>query len=116
MRENLPALLVVVPLMLAPLAALMGRWKAAWLVAAGACWWAFGVSLALLQQVRAEGVIRYPLGGWAPPYGIEYRIDLASAFVALIVATIGAVTIPYARTSIANGTVKNLRMVCLLKE
>ena len=102
MSEHLPVLLVAVPLILAPLAALVGRWKVAWVVAAGACWWAFGVSIALLRRVMAEGVISYELGGWAAPYGIEYRIDLAGAFVALIVGTIGAVVILYARTSISN--------------
>ncbi|MDH3208402.1 MAG: monovalent cation/H+ antiporter subunit D family protein [Gemmatimonadota bacterium] len=100
MRENLPALLVVVPLLLAPVAALVGR-KAAWAVAAAACWWSLYASIALLQRVRAEGTISYEMGGWAPPYGIEYRIDLANIFVAIIVALIGAVTIPYARKSIA---------------
>lgn len=101
MSENLPVLLVVVPMILAPVAALVGRWKLSWAVAAAACWWAFGSSIALLNRVRVEGVITYAMGGWAAPYGIEYRIDLASAFVALIVAAIGAVTIPYARASIA---------------
>ena len=101
MRENLPALLVVVPLILAPVAALVGRWRAAWVVAAGACGWALYASIALLQRILVEGPISYEMGGWAPPYGIEYRIDLVSIFVAIIVATIGAVTIPYARTSIA---------------
>ncbi len=100
MSEHLPILLVVVPLILAPVAALVGRWRAAWLVAVAACWWAFGASILLLQRVRAEGVVSYELGGWQAPYGIEYRIDLVSAFVALIVAAIGAVTILYARTSI----------------
>ncbi len=102
MSEHLPVLLVAVPLILAPVAALVGHWKAAWAVAAVACWWAFGVAIALLRRVMAEGVISYELGGWAAPYGIEYRIDLLGAFVALIVAAIGAAVIPYARTSIAS--------------
>lgn len=101
MSQNLPALLIVVPLILAPIAALFSRWRASWVVATVASWWAFGVAILLLQRVRAEGVIHYSLGGWAAPTGIEYRIDLASAFVAIIVATIGAIAIPYARTSIA---------------
>ena len=101
MSEHLPVLLVVIPLILAPLAALAGRWKAAWVVAAAASWWAFGASIALLRRVMAEGVISYELGGWVAPYGIEYRVDLVNAFVAMIVATIGAVVILYARTSIA---------------
>ncbi len=101
MSEHLPALLVVVPLLLAPVAALVGRWKVAWAVAAAACWWTLYASVSLLQRIRVEGPISYELGGWVPPYGIEYRIDLVSIFVAIIVAAIGAVTIPYARTSIA---------------
>ena len=88
-------------MILAPLAALVGRAQAAWAVATAACWWALYASVSLLLRVMDEGVIRYALGGWPAPYGIEYRIDLASAFVAVIVAMIGAVTIVYARTSIA---------------
>ena len=100
MSEHLPVLLVVVPLALAPVAALVGRWKVAWVVAVAACWWAFGASIVLLQRVRATGVVSYEMGGWQAPYGIEYRIDLVSAFVALVVAAIGAVTVLFARTSI----------------
>jgi multicomponent Na+:H+ antiporter subunit D len=51
--------------------------------------------------VRAEGPLTYQVGGWQAPYGIEYRVDLASAFVALVVAAIGAVTVVFARTSVA---------------
>jgi len=99
--QHLPVLLVAVPLFLAPVAALVGRWKLAWAVAAAGCWWAFAASIMLLRRVMDEGTIHYAMGGWEAPYGIEYRIDLVSAFVALIVAAIGAVVIPYARTSIA---------------
>ncbi len=102
MSEHLPVLLVVVPLILAPVAALAGRMKAAWVVAWAACWWAFGVAVALLLQVRADPdqTVSYALGGWVAPYGIEYRVDLANAFVILVVAAIGAVVIPYARASV----------------
>lgn len=101
MTEHLPVLLVAVPLILAPLTALFGRMASAWVMAWAACWWSFGVSIALLRRVLDEGTISYAMGGWAAPYGIEYRIDLANAFVALIVAGIAAVVIPYARTSVA---------------
>jgi multicomponent Na+:H+ antiporter subunit D len=98
--EHLPVLLVVVPLMAAPVAALVMRARAAWVVALAACWWAFGASIALLRRVLAEGVISYELGGWAAPIGIEYRVDEANAFVILIVAAIGAVVAPFARKSV----------------
>ncbi|NNF14610.1 MAG: monovalent cation/H+ antiporter subunit D family protein [Gemmatimonadetes bacterium] len=100
MSEHLPALLVVVPLILAPVAALSNRPRAAFAAAFAGCWWALYASLALLTRVRSEGVISYALGGWAPPYGIELRLDLVNAFVAVTVATIGAVVIPYAWTSV----------------
>ena len=32
-----------------------------------------------------HGVISYAIGGWAPPIGIEYRIDLLNAFVLVLV-------------------------------
>ena len=40
-------------------------------------------------------VIRYAMGGWGMPMGIEYYIDTANAFVLLIVAGIGAVVMPF---------------------
>jgi multicomponent Na+:H+ antiporter subunit D len=98
--HHLPVLLVVVPLMLAPIAALVMRAQLAWGVAMAACWWAFGASIALLRRVLAEGTISYELGAWAPPIGIEYRIDEANAFVLLIVAGIGAIVAPFARKSV----------------
>ncbi len=101
MTEHLLVLVVAVPLILAPVAAIVGRTGAAWIVAWVASWWAFGASVALLRQVWEGGTIRYFLGGWAAPYGIEYRLDLANAFVILIVGTVAAVVIPYARTSVA---------------
>ena len=100
MSQHLPVLLVVVPLMAAPVAALVMRARAAWVIALAASWWAFGVSVALLRRVLAEGVISYELGGWAPPIGIEYRIDEVNAFVILIVAAIAAVVVPFARQSV----------------
>ena len=100
MSQHLPALLVVIPLLLAPIAALVNRWKAAWVIAVGAAFWALYASVSLVRIVLDQGALNYEMGGWAAPYGIEYRVDLASAFVALIVSVIAAVTILYARTSV----------------
>ena len=100
MTHHLPVLLVVVPLVAAPVAALVMRPRISWAVALAACWWAFGASIALLRRVLAEGVVSYELGAWAPPIGIEYRVDEANAFVILIVAAIGAIVAPFARKSV----------------
>jgi multicomponent Na+:H+ antiporter subunit D len=45
-------------------------------------------SLAILNDVLSHGTLHYRLGGWAPPWGIEYVIDHLNAFVAFIVSAI----------------------------
>ncbi len=100
MSAHLPALQVVLMLVAAPLLVLVRGRTAAWAIAVAAAWAAFGISIALLEQVLATGPISYAMGGWAPPFGIEYRIDEANAFVLLLVAGIGAVVTPFARNSV----------------
>ncbi len=97
---HLPALQVVVPLIGAPICMLLRGRDWAWRFALAVAWASFGIACLLLQRVLSEGVISYELGGWAAPWGIEYRVDTVNAFVLLIVSAIGAVTMPYARMSI----------------
>jgi len=40
------------------------------------------------------------MGGWPPPIGIEYRVDVFNAFLLLLVSLIGAVIMPYAKRSV----------------
>lgn len=101
-RAHLPVLLVMVPLAAAPLCALMRHHLLAWAVAMAVSLAAAAGALALLTQVLATGPVAYHLGGWAPPWGIELRLDAASAFVLVIVSGVGAVTTWYARTSVAH--------------
>ena len=107
MSENLPVLQVVVPLLLAPIAALVRRPRLSWLVAMAAALWAFGVAVGLLNRVLAEGTISYPLGAWAPPWGIEYRVDTLNAFVLVIVAAIALVVMPFAKASVEREVVED---------
>ena len=101
LSAHLPALQVVVPLLGAVLCALTRRGTLAWAIA-------FLVSLAmpvisgaLLWQVMEGGPISYHMGGWAPPVGIEYRVDLVSGFMLVLISLIGAIVMPYARKSVA---------------
>ncbi len=100
--SNLPALQVVLPLLGAVLAALVRRGPAAWLIAFVTSWTMPVIAFALLRQVLADGVISYALGGWTPPLGIEYRVDLASAFILVLVSVMGALVISYAPRSVAS--------------
>lgn len=100
MTANLPALLVIVPLLAAPIVALL-RWRrAAWAVSLGVSWAVLAMALSILRRVLADGTIIYSLGGWAAPFGIEYRIDPVNAWVLMIVASIGSVVMPYALASL----------------
>ena len=98
---HLAALQVVIPLLSAPLCAVLRRGMVAWLVTTVVAWLAFAIALALLAQVTASGPISYEMGGWAAPWGIEYRIDRLNALVLVIVAGAGALVAPATYRSIA---------------
>jgi len=95
-------LLVVVPLMAAPLCVLLRHATAAWVVAISVSWLVFAIALKLLFQVLDQGEVFYRIGGWDAPWGIEYKLDTVGAFVVVIIATIGAVVMPYAKKSVEN--------------
>ncbi len=97
---HLPALQVVLPLAAAALCAMLRRPFAAWALATATSWIAVLIATLLLARVMAEGPISYWLGSWQPPWGIEYRIDAASALLLLLVSGIGAIIMPYARLSV----------------
>jgi multicomponent Na+:H+ antiporter subunit D len=98
--SNLPALQVVVPLVSAPICLLLRRPGHAWACALVVSWTVLAMAVLLLRQVALEGTVSYPLGAWATPWGIEYRIDMLAALVILVIAIIGAVVMPYARRSV----------------
>ena len=99
-EQNLSLLLVVIPLLAAPITAILPNGKAPWLVTLVVTWLCLVMAGWQLSVVIDGSVISYELGGWAPPWGIEYRIDALNALVALIVAGIAAITLPYALRSV----------------
>jgi len=98
---NLPALQIVIPLLGALVCAMLNRGSVAWFISMIICLIMPAISIALLLTVLDSGTISYSMGGWAPPFGIEYRIDLLNAFVLVLVSSIAAVVLPYARLSVA---------------
>ncbi|HEX2255946.1 MAG TPA: proton-conducting transporter membrane subunit, partial [Afifellaceae bacterium] len=102
LAEHLPALQVVAPLFAAVLCALVRRGQAAWLIALLVSLAMPFIAAAMLIQVWNGGPISYAMGGWAPPYGIEYRVDLLSGFVLLLVSLTAAVMLPFAHRSVAS--------------
>lgn len=97
---HLPALQVVVPLLAAPVCLLLRNGRVAWLLSAAVTWVTFAIALGLLSQVAQQGTISYAIGDWAPPWGIEYRVDLFGALVLVIVSGIGSLVMPFARLNV----------------
>ncbi len=100
LAEHLPAVIVVTPLIASSLVALLRHSRAAWAFSLIVAWSLPVFSAMLLIKVVDGGTISYALGGWQPPYGIEYRVDIVNAFVLLLVSGIGAVVMPYALRSV----------------
>lgn len=99
MSPHLQVLIVVIPLLSAPIVAMLRGNKAPWAVATGVSWILLAIALFLVSQVQAHGTLSYALGGWAAPWGIEYRLDMANALVQLLVTLVAATVMPYARLS-----------------
>jgi multicomponent Na+:H+ antiporter subunit D len=88
---HFPVLLVVVPLLTAPLLALVRHRQVsrglALFSALATAVIGWGLVIAAREQVEP---LSYHLGGWPPPIGIEYVVSQASAFVCAVVSSIAA--------------------------
>ncbi len=100
--HQLPALIVVLPLISSFIIPLMGWWRrdASFVIALAAIAGSFVCSLGILATVLHQGTIHYRLGGWEPPWGIEYVIDHLNAYMAVLVSGISLLVTIYSRKSV----------------
>jgi len=93
---DLPALVVAVPLLGAVLTAAAGlvRSRTGWPIALLTALVQTGAALAL-ARLTLDGPVRYVVGGYTAPYGIELVVDLlgASMVVLIAVVTLGVVAV-----------------------
>jgi len=94
---QLPALQVILPLIAAPVCLLLRSGRLAWLLSILVSTTALIIAVLLLRLVLENGTVIYSYGGWAAPWGIEYRVDIANAFVLAIVAGISTVVLLFSR-------------------
>lgn len=90
MIHNFPVLVVTVPLISAFVISALSWIKKSLcfpvaLLAVGTS--AF-CAIGLLFRVLTRGVIEYHLGGWLPPWGIAYRVDLLNGLMLVIVSMV----------------------------
>ena len=103
MADQLPTLVIFLPL-------------AASFLVFFASWWSRGtgkyyaiaslagclaMSVAILCRVLSVGPTHYWMGGWAPPWGIEYRIDHLNAVMLVLVSLLSLLAAVHSQKSIA---------------
>ena len=98
--NHFPVLLVLIPLLGGVLAPIFGRGSRGWAWAVLTTGIATIISIEMLLVVRSGGAISYPLGGWPAPFGIELKVDLLSAIVALVVTSVGWIVTIHSRRSV----------------
>jgi multicomponent Na+:H+ antiporter subunit D len=95
---HLPVLIVLFPLLaalVAPLACRVSvRLARALTIAAPAC--SLVSAVVALRIVVDHGPWHYHLGGWAPPWGIEYVVDPLSGIMAVLVSLLATLVAIYA--------------------
>ncbi len=106
--DNLPALIIVVPLLAGLVTPFLRKGALAWGWVTLVTWACLAMSIGLLLQVHGklpmwpgETPGSYPMGSWRIPWAIEYRVDALNAFVLLIIATAAAVVTTFTRASVA---------------
>ena len=102
MSLQLPAIIVVCPLVISFLIFLSGWWskRAGFHLAIAALLICLVSSFVILKTVIEQGTIQYWLGGWRPPWGIEYRVDHFNAFMLVLVSSLALISAIYARRTV----------------
>ena len=110
LAAHAPALLVAVPLILATLAAAQPSGRVAWSLALVSVGVAFVCAIELFAATRGEyAVVSYAMGGWEPPYGIEFRIDGLNAALLLLLSATGLLALVFAASSVEDEIDPNKR-------
>ncbi|USZ68682.1 monovalent cation/H+ antiporter subunit D family protein [Halorussus salilacus] len=98
---DLVPIAVAVPIIGSVVALLAGlvRSETGWPVALAASVAQVGLAVELARRAFVEGTIRYVVGGFEVPYGIELVIDGLSASVLVLVAVVALGVLSYARAA-----------------
>jgi len=100
--EQFPALIIVFPLITAFFINVIGWWwkKPCFYLAILAISVSFISSIGMLNTVIVHGTIHYRLGGWEPPWGIEYVVDHLNAYMLVIVSFVSLLVAIYSKRSV----------------
>lgn len=100
--EHFPVLVIVVSLISAFTIVVAG-WvnkKSCWVISTATILLQLIMAFFILNNVLTKGTIHYRLGGWTPPWGIEYVIDALNAYVLVVVLFLSLICGIYSKRSI----------------
>lgn len=102
MSEHAPILIIAIPLLASFFNLLFGLWnkRLCYPFVVAVLSLSVFASFVLLDTVINTGAVHYRLGGWAPPWGIEYVVDHLNAFIIAIVSFISLIVAIYSKRSI----------------
>jgi len=102
MSHQLPAIIVVLPLVVSFFIFFSGWWAqgAGFPLAIGALICCVLLSIGIFKSVATGGPIHYWMGGWEPPWGIEYYVDHLNAFMLVLVSSLSLFIVIYAKRTV----------------
>jgi multicomponent Na+:H+ antiporter subunit D len=95
MSQHFPALIIIIPLISAIFISAAG-WmnkRLCFPIAVFSLGASFFASIDVLMKVLEKGSVQYRLGGWAPPWGIEYRIDHLNGLVLVVISVVSVLNL-----------------------
>ncbi len=97
--SDLPVLIPLTFLVSALVVTLFGFWKERWGYPLAVLGTLLAVCLSLYGffQVMDGSMMRYEVGGWAPPVGIEFVYDTLSAFIVLVINSVALIALIHSR-------------------
>jgi multicomponent Na+:H+ antiporter subunit D len=100
--KQAPALLVIIPLLSALAVNISGIFnkRTCYPLTVLAMLGTFGACVITMSQIMETGPISYRLGGWPPPFGIEYMVDHLNGLVLVTVSFVGLLAAIFSKHSI----------------
>lgn len=92
--------IVLIPLIAGPICILLPGQRLPWLLAMLSAASALIIAGFIFAEVITNGTLRYAFGNWQPPIGIEYRVDAANAFVALLITGMASIMLAWGKPTV----------------
>ena len=102
MGQQLPIFIVIVPLIASLVISFTGwRYRGLpFVLSVTALSLCLVISVTLFGTISSQGTLAYHMGGWMPPWGIEYKIDHLTSFMLVLISFLSLVTAVYAKKTI----------------